>query len=118
MSAPLRPAAWTLTSTSPALGTGSGCSSITISFSRMVAARTRRSYPPAGGRLLEQHRVLVRVRGRTGTHKSQRPGPQVEPLVARARRDQRAGALRDRALLAVDHQSPGTRADEIQLLRH
>src|SRR5436190_13047656 len=39
MSAPLRPAALTRTSSSPAWGTGSGCSSTTIAPSRMVAAR-------------------------------------------------------------------------------
>src|SRR6185436_17838056 len=39
MSAPLRPAAFTRTSSSPAWGTGSGCSSTTIEPSRMVTAR-------------------------------------------------------------------------------
>src|SRR5215218_6370658 len=41
MSAPLRPAARTRTSSSPASGTGSGCSSTTIEPSRIVAARMR-----------------------------------------------------------------------------
>src|SRR5687767_5421363 len=39
MSAPLSPAALTRTSSSPASGTGSGCSSTTIEPSRIVAAR-------------------------------------------------------------------------------
>ena len=41
MSAPLRPAAWTRTSSSPAFGEGSGWSWTAISPSRMVAARSR-----------------------------------------------------------------------------
>ena len=40
MSAPLRPAAWTRTSSSPACGSGSGCSWTAILPSRIVAART------------------------------------------------------------------------------
>src|ERR1035441_7093174 len=55
MSAPLSPAARTLTSTSPAPGTGSGCSSITISCSRMVTARMQRSLPA----LQERHALDV-----------------------------------------------------------
>src|SRR5512132_2100249 len=55
MSAPLSPAACTLTSTSPAPGCGSGCSATTTSPSRMVAARmdaqsrrgVARRYPPS-----------------------------------------------------------------------
>ena len=56
MSAPLRPAALTRTSSSPACGTGSGCSSTTIEPSRMVAARmaadpcTGRRPPPGAAR--------------------------------------------------------------------
>ena len=37
------------TSTSPFPGSGSGCSSITISLSRIVAARTGAAYPPRNG---------------------------------------------------------------------
>src|SRR5262249_8331635 len=45
MSAPFSPAARTRTRISPAPGTGSGCSSITSSPSRIVTARTGEAYP-------------------------------------------------------------------------
>src|ERR1700679_1803459 len=127
MSRPFGPAAWALPSPSPRPAAGSGCSSITISFSRMVAARTRRSYPQpvrcpgacrAGARteLLQQHGVLVRVRGRARTQQAQRHRSHVEDLVARRGRDQGTVSLLEGALLAVDDQATGARADEIELL--
>src|SRR5947199_6327669 len=56
MSAPLRPAARTLTSTSPSLGAGSGCWSIARRWSRIVTARIAWTLSP----LEQRHALNVR----------------------------------------------------------
>src|SRR6185312_14283570 len=94
MSPPFRPAALTATRISPAPGTGSGCSSITISWSRMVAARTGRSLAA-----LEQRDALDVVRlGKhvDGAHPLQRP----------ARLDQFGRVRRERRRVARDVDDP------------
>src|SRR5215207_3599605 len=92
MSAPLRPAARTRTSSSPACGSGSGCSRTAISPSRMVAARMAAMLAHPGERvrraveckgfvrvLVESTGLTLRQSGRS-VHMVQLPHPSLPPV--------------------------------------
>src|SRR4051812_12997741 len=87
MSAPLRPAACTRTSSSPACGTGSGCSWTAILPSRMVAARTagdatRTEQFPARRRKTVQSDLYCRPKWGGNPLKRGPPPPRTPPPAA------------------------------------
>src|SRR6202035_3677419 len=89
MSPPFSPAARTRTSTSPAPATGSGCSSITSSCSRIVAARISEPYPAASGTRIKQIKDAgsVAYRSKIGQHASDRRRRAAPVLVPLEQRD-------------------------------